>query len=589
MDRQQASVFASTALLLAGFPAALFAQAAAPRGNANAPKMMVAICRNADKKLGPDAADALRDKTGGELSTRDLYVVPKQDVTNSLEQSGYSVTDALNATDANALAKTVHADMYIECNVNKTATGFQIEAWLILTRDQNLIQPLGAAEHAKLDGAAGMISKEFRNAFKAFEPEKLSRLRLREGKPAEAIKLAADGLSQYPKSVWLRADLMNVAVEQKRSADVIKYAEEIRAIDPKNPLALRELFKQYDIAKNTDKKLEMLREMFKADPTNPTLQRQVANELAAAGKFSEAEPILMKAVSENQGDVALVQTYFNVLGALNKTKLMAQVGLGMIQMDSSLADQDFYDRMVSAYAADSDWAHAAEMAAKVAAKFPKVADNWVRLGGLQRRLGQSQQSVESLKRALSIDPKIKNARMIIINALVDQGQYDSAMVAVREALKAGEDPDQLGLVANVMGKRTYDAAVKAEPKTVGDFRKALPYINYADSIAKDKSVKNNAKFLIGVTSYYIGSVGYKDATETKSCDASKAVNAAAVDALTNLPIGGASNPGAVQQLMPAAQQLLAASESAMKAFCRADTPAAPAAAPKKPPTKAKKR
>ena len=587
MARHQARVFASTALLLAGFPAALFAQAAAPRGNANAPKMMVAICRNADKKLGPDAADALRDKTGGELSTRDLYVVPKQDVTNSLEQSGYSVTDALNATDANALAKTVHADMYIECNVNKTATGFQIEAWLILTRDQNLIQPLGAAEHAKLDGAAGMISKEFRNAFKAFEPEKLSRLRLREGKPAEAIKLAADGLSQYPKSVWLRADLMNVAVEQKRSADVIKYAEEIRAIDPKNPLALRELFKQYDIAKNTDKKLEMLREMFKADPTNPTLQRQVANELAAAGKFSEAEPILMKAVSENQGDVALVQTYFNVLGALNKTKLMAQVGLGMIQMDSSLADQDFYDRMVSAYAADSDWAHAAEMAAKVAAKFPKVADNWVRLGGLQRRLGQSQQSVESLKRALAIDPKIKNARMIIINALVDQVQYDSAMVAVREALKAGEDPDQLGLVANVMANRSLSAAQKT--KTIVDFKKVLPFANFADSAARDRAVKNNAKFLIGVTSAMMAQIYYTDATTNKGCDDAKTANSLAVDASLNLPIGGATSPEVVRQLMPMASQIVDASAQAMKAFCRADTPAAAAAPPKKPPTKTKKR
>jgi tetratricopeptide (TPR) repeat protein len=547
------------------------AQGRATGANPNAPKLMVSICRNPDKKLGPDAAEAIRDRVSGDVSTRDLYVFPKQDITNTLESSGYSITDALSPADENALAKIIHADMYIDCGVTKTATGFQLEGSLILSRDMNLVQPLGSYENAKLDGAAAGISREFKNAFRAFDPEKTCRLRDRESKPAEAMKAAQDGIAAYPKSVWLRVCQMGLAVGQKRPpAEIIKIAEEIRAIDPKNQVALKQLFTQYDLTKNTDKKLEILKELYAADPTNANLAKQIANEYAAAGKFAEARAIIEQAVAANPGDVSLVQTYFNVLGALKDTKAMAKVGEEMIKMDTTLADADFYDRMVSAYAADSNYQKASEWSARATVKFPAVADNWVRLGQLQRRNGQTQQAIVSLKRALSIDPKIKNARMIIINSYVDMNQYDSAFVAMHEAVKAGEDPDQIGLVANVLANRTLTAAGKVEPKSPADYQKVVPYALFADSIAKDRSVKNNAKFLIGVSSYYVGSLSYKSMTESKSCEGAKAVNAAALDAQINLPIGGATNAAVVQQLMPATQQLLQASEQAMKAFCKAD-------------------
>lgn len=594
MARHQARVLA--ALALSGFVATAGAQSRPGAVNANAPKLMVGIFRNADKKLGPDAAEAIRDKIGGDVSTRDLYVFPKQDISNTLESSGYSTTDALSAADANALAKIIHADFYIEGVVTKTATGFQLEAYMMLQRDPNLVQPLGKYEHAKLDGAAAMVAKEFKNAFRTYENEKACRLKAREGKTAEALKAASDGITTYPKSVWLRVCQMNLAVDQKPPAtdtvavrkqreEVIRIAEDIRRIDPKSQIALKELVKQYDAAKNTDKKIEILMELFKADSTNPVLMRGIANELAQAGKFKDALPIIARAVDQNQGDVALVQTYFNVLGALKDTKTMARVGEDMIRMDTSLADGDFYDRMVSAYAADSNYQKASEWAAKAAAKFPNVAENWLRLGNLQRRTGQMQQSIVSLKRALSMDPKIKNARMIIINSLVDLNQYDSAMVAIHEAVKAGEDPDQLGLVANVMGNRTLQAAGKVEvsAKTPADYQKVLPFVLYADSIAKDKAVKNSSKFLIGVSSYYIGSLGYKVAVDARSCEGAKTVNAVALDAVTNLPIGGATNPTVVQQLFPGAQQLLAASETAVKAFC--DVRPAPGKKPGKGPGK----
>lgn len=571
MVRRPAHVFVSMAIALCSFPAVISAQARAGAVNPNAPHLMVGIFKNADKKLGPEAAEAIRDRIAGDVSTRDLYVIPKQDITNTLESSGYSTTDALSPADANALAKIIHADVYIEGVVTKTATGFQLEPYLMLQRDQNLRQPLGRYENAKLDGAAAGVSREFKNAVKALEYEKNCRLKAREGKPAEALKAAAYGIAAYPKSVWLRVCQLGIAVEQKKPAgDIIKIAEEIRAVDPQSQIALKELVKQYDLAKNTDKKIEVLMELYRADSSNATLARQVVNELVNSGKAELARPIIEKAVAANPGDVALVQTYFNVLGSLKDTKKMVLVGEEMVKMDTSLADADYFDRMVSAYATDSSYQKAAEVAARGTAKFPASAEAWLRLGNLQSKVGQKQQAIESLKKAFALDPKIKNAQLILVTTLIDMNQYDGAFAAAHVAVKGGEDADQVARAVSVMAKKAFDAANKAEPKTVAEFRKVLPYASFADSIAKDLSIKNNANFLVGVSSYFIAQLSYQEATKTKSCAEAKEANAAAVDAFVNLPKGGKSNPDLVKQLMPLTQQLTGASEQATKLFCKGE-------------------
>ena len=571
MARRPAHVFVSMAIVLCSFPSGGSAQARAGAVNPNAPHLMVGIFKNADKKLGPEAAEAIRDRIAGDVSTRDLYVIPKQDITNTLESSGYSTTDALSPADANALAKIIHADVYIEGVVTKTATGVQLEPYLMLQRDQNLRQPLGRYENAKLDGAASGVAREFKNAVKALEYEKNCRLKAREGKPAEALKAATDGIAAYPKSVWLRVCQLGIAVEQKKpAADIIKIAEEIRAVDPQSQIALKELVKQYDLAKNTDKKIEVLMELYRADSSNATLARQVVGELVNSGKGELARPIVEKAVASNPGDVALVQTYFNVLGALKDTKKMVLVGEEMVKMDTSLADADYFDRMVSAYATDSSYQKAAEVAARGTAKFPASAEGWLRLGNLQSKVGQKQQAIESLKKAFALDPKIKNAQLILVTTLIDMNQYDGAFAAAHEAVKGGEDADQVARAVSVMAKKAFDAANKAEPKTVAEFRKVLPYAAFADSIAKDRSIKNTANFLVGVSSYFITQLSYQEATKSKSCAEAKEANAASVDAFVNLPKGGASNPDLVKQLMPLTQQLTAASEQATKVFCKGE-------------------
>jgi hypothetical protein len=84
---------------------------------------------------------------------------------------------------------------------------------------------------------------------------------------------------------------------------------------------------------------------------------------------------------------------------------------------------------------------------------------------------------------------------------------------------------------------------------------------------------------MGVSHFFIAQLMYGDVVAQKSCEGAKAVQDIIVNAQLELPVGGATNPDVVRQLMPAAQQMGTAVEQAVKVFC---------APPKKPEAKGQK-
>src|SRR5438445_1006969 len=93
------------ALVSAGTPAVQPAQAqvqpqqrGGPR-KPDTPVLLIATFRSDDRKLGVDAADAVRRRLQDEYSLRDLEVVTKNAVNQTLEASGYRPDSALSIND----------------------------------------------------------------------------------------------------------------------------------------------------------------------------------------------------------------------------------------------------------------------------------------------------------------------------------------------------------------------------------------------------------------------------------------------------------------------------------------------------------
>jgi len=569
----QARLVATLAIALSGITTAATAQTRSA-GNPQAPKLLVGTLKSSDQKLGPDAAEAIRDRIGGDVSLRNLTVIPKADILNVLGSSGYPTNEALSPADMNALARQTRADEYIEGSVTKTATGFQLELSLVLARDQYLIQPLGSFDHVKLEGVSALVSKSFQEAQKAFEPEKRCRLLAREGKTAEALKEATQGIQQFPKSVWLRACQLEIARDTKKSgAEITKIAEDMLTVDPTNRAALTELVKQYDAAGNKDKKIEVLLKLYRAEPSNPKLQADVVNELAMSGKYEMAKPIILKAVAENPGDAQLVKTLWLILGALDDRKEMNKVGAQMIVIDTSLADSAYYDRTTRAYAVDSNYQEAAATAARAAAKFPKNVSFLVILQQLQKRNGQTQQQVATIRRIMDLDPKaLPAARGIIAQAYIDMNQPDSALAILRDGVKAGDDKLVMSATVLKIANAKYAALGRdsARKDDVGEWRKLYALDSYADTIsASVTETRAQAKFLLGVSAFYIGYITLKEAGPTRSCDGAHEAQKYLLEAVKLIPAGGSFAAAQATQLMGILNDLLPNADKSAAIFCKA--------------------
>jgi tetratricopeptide (TPR) repeat protein len=568
--RRQPRVISALAVMLLGvFPSVSVAQLTRPP-NPDAPMLVVVTFSSKDKKTGVDFAETLRDRITGDVSYRDLQVQTKANIDATLQASGYDLTAALTEGDANLLAKQLRADFYIEGSIDKTATGYHGEAWMVMTYDPNLLQPLGAFDGAKPVDVANQISKGFQTAHKVWDETKKCRSTRRESKYAEAMAAATGGISRYPKSTILRICEMAVLVDQKKpAADILKIASEILVIDPKSKTAMQAQVDAYDQLGDKDKKIATLVNLLAADPTNTKLQQTVTFELAASGKYDMAIKIVRKAVEDNPGDVAFQKLYWQLLYATKDYKTMTQVGDEMIKIDTSFADTTYFDRTIDAYRTDSAWAKAAVAAAQATKKYPRRADYWVQRGQLELKAGQLKPAVVSLKRALDIDPKTPGARLLIITSLVDAAEYDSAIVAIREAVKSGEDKNTLGGIAVTIGNRwfKYVNDTTNKIKSIPNFEKVITYVTYGDSLATDRVAKNGAKFLMGVSHYFISTIMVVEVQAARSCDGAKALQDVLVNAQLELPVGGATNPDLVKQLMPVVGQLSQTAEQMIKVYC----------------------
>jgi len=566
--RHQSGVIAVLAvMLLGGFPASSVAQLTRPP-NPDAPVLVVLTFASKDKKTGVDFAESVRDRITGDVSYRDLQVQTKANIDGTLQASGYDLTLPLTEGDANLLSRTLRADFYIEGSIDKSATGYTSTAWMVLTSDQNMVQPLGTFDGKSPGDLSKEISKAFQAANKAYPDLKTCRATSRESKYADAISAANSAIGKYPKSTMARiCELTAIVGMKKPAADILKLAGEILAIDPKSKVALQAEVDAYDQMGDKAKKIETLSNLLAADPTNAKLQQTVVYELAQSGQYAVALKIIAKAVEDNPGDVTIQKLYWQLLYATKDYKTMVKAGDAMVQMDTSFADTTYYDRTIDAYRSDSAWAKAAEVAAGATKKYPRRADYWAQRGQMELKAGQSQQAVTSLKRALDIDPKLAGARMLIITSLVDGNEYDSAFVAIHEAAKAGEDPDRLGQFALTIASKLFKVANDANPKTIPLWQRVIPFAMYVDTLAKDRGNKNLAKFEVGVSHYYLATLMYPDVVTGKSCDGAKQVQEFLINASSELQFGGASNPAAVSQLMPAIAQMTDAVGKAVTVFC----------------------
>lgn len=573
MQRRAVSAVALT-LGVVSAPAVLTAQARQGIGpNPDTPRLLVAVFSSNDRASGVQAADAIRSRVQSAANVKQLYVIPWNDIKNYLESSGYKSDSSLGATDLKELAKLLRADEILAGTATRTpAGGIKIEPRLMLARDPALAQPLPLVEANNAGEAARQIEKSLQDARRQLADNKACENAIRDSKNEQAIVLARAGVAKYPNATIARLCLANAFIAMKAPADsVLRVTDEIRRIDPKNSQALRFAYTAYKTKNDNENAVRALVRLLELEPSNPTLQAQVVNELAQLGKPEVAIPIIKDLLTQNPGDPQLLRQMWLLslaqAAAADSTTRAARfaeavvAGEEMAKMDTTLADSVYFERQIIA-ANIMTPPRGLEFASRAVQRYPNSATFWASKANAERKAGQLQMAIESAKRALVINPKAPNVGLLMAQIYVDLNQSDSAVAVARRAVMSGEDAKTWGAF---MLAPTQAAFKKAqESKDPRDYETALALAQESDRLSPSAT----SKFFIGVSAFSIGIDALQQAQKPKSCPLARKAQQMFVETMTNMPAGGSVDPNVAKQILGYVGQYSPAADQMVKQYCK---------------------
>ena len=524
-------------------------------------RVMIPTLQSADKDLGVQAAEAIRNQLTKQTNVRELVVVPKADINNSLMSSGYSTTESLAPGDAKALATLVRAPQYLEGTVTKTPTGVKIDSRLIISRDLTRGQVLPTAQGARLDDAAGQVARSIKDARRQLSGEEQCHNNVSQGKYKEGVAAARAAMASYPNANIAAVCLAEGYAGLKMDDSVIAVTERIRANDPRNIKALRMLAELYQ-AKNDPKGLDVLSQLAAADPTNIKLIQDVVNEYARIGQAPRAIPLVRDLLQNNPGDPGLLNLAWLVYLNAKDYQGAIDVGNEMVRVDTAAATADYYTRLAAAYTALNQPQKASEAAARGAARFPNDPNLSLIGANTLYKSGQLLQALDAAKRAVAANPKNPQGYYLLATVQGALNQYDDVANTLNQAKQNGADPTALSQIALQVGSNAYKAGQGSKDRA--DFQRAIKFLQLSDQL----QTSTDAKFLLGASAFSLGQSATIDANDKKSCELARMARDAFNIASINLPAGGQKYPNEAAQLLTAIPQFTPAVDNEIKRFCK---------------------
>lgn len=575
--QRRATIAVALALGSLSAPTVLAAQSSRQSApNADTPRLLVAVFASNDKTSGVQAADAIRSRVQSGTNIKLLYVIPKTDITNYLESSGYKADSSLGATDLKELAKLLRADEVLSGTVTRTPTGVRIEPRLMLARDVSFAQPLALVEAGNAGEAARQIERSLIEARKQLPDNRACENGIRDQQYEKAIAAAKAGIVKYPNATIARLCLASAYQLMKAPPDsVLRVTDEIRRLDPKNSSALRLAFTAHQAKGEPEKAVAALLALYALEPSNPTLQAQVIAELAKLRKPETALPIIDTLLMQNPGDPQLLrqkwlltlQAAFSADSALRPALAARALAAGeeMVRSDTTMADSTYYVRQIVAANALTP-PRGVEFASRAVQKFPRSAEFWALKASAERKAGQLQMAMDSERRALAIDPKLPNGNLMLAQLYLEMNQPDSAVAAARRAVAGGEDPKTWGQFLLGPTQATFKQGQATD--SVIYYERALALAQESDRLGPTAA----SKFFVGLSSFQVGIDALRLADplqrqkrpdKAKICVLGRKSQDMFLLTQTNMPAGGSLDAntartvlGAVSQYAPAADQIV---------------------------------
>jgi tetratricopeptide (TPR) repeat protein len=553
--------------------------------------LIVPAFRGPDRGIAGKASDVIRGRVSGAFPRNELRVVSGGDIDDWLRLSGFDENALLTDGELRELAKKFRADERVTGIVTRAGGRVHIDGSLTLIRDARLSQPI-TGDGATVNEAAEAAAREVIAARRQLIPLRQCENEAREGRAAEASAAAARGIALFPRAVPARICLLNALAHLGVKTDsVIAVAQAALAVAPSNPIALEDLAEALDSEAKPAEAAPFWLRLVATDSSNDDLTEKVVNALAREGNATMAAPLIDRATDAHNDNLPLLKLRWLIHLAAKDWTGAVVAGERLLERDvATQGDPDFYSRLATAYRSDSQPERALSIAAAGVAKFPKNAPLYVvylqvlrdeQDAALPRGLaafpenaelhafaaatlkgsGNESAAVNETKRALAANPRLPHGFLQLAQLEFDVGQQDSALVAIEQAVRNGEDSATVAQFALARGNALYKAATGTQKRP--DFQRAIQFLSVANRLRQSPE----AKFLLGASALSVSQSAATEAPASKSCDLSKLADASLTEAEINLVSGGVAAPDAAKQYLDYVAKLRPYVADQVKAFC----------------------
>jgi tetratricopeptide (TPR) repeat protein len=553
--------------------------------------MVVPAFKSSDRGLGGKAGDIIRGRVADAFPKGELRVVSNGDVDDWLRRSGFEENVALSEGELKELAKKFRADERIFGSVTRANGKVRIDGALTLIRDLRLSQPL-VVEAATIDAAASAAAKEAIAARAQLIPLRQCENFNRENKPREAAAAASAGVAAFARAVPARLCLLAALQRGEAKPDSIAaVARAVLAVAADNAIALEDLAEAYDAMGKASEAAPNWARLLATDSTSEDLTERVVNALSREGNTKIAQPLIDRGTQLHADNLMLLKLKWLVHLANGDWKGAIAGGESLVARDpATQVDPDFYSRLANAYRADSQPIHALSVAANGVSKFPQNAPlNIVYLqllhaenvAAMPRALaafpenaelhvlaaqslktsGNSTGALEETRRALAANPKLPHGFLQLAQLEFDVGQMDSALVAMQQATKYGEDSSTVAQFALARGNALFKTASATQKRD--DYQRAIKFLELAEHIAPSPQ----GKFLLGASELSVSQSAATEAPTAKSCELIKLADSSLTEAEINLVAGGSVAPDAAKTYLDYVPKLRPYIADQLKSLC----------------------
>jgi tetratricopeptide (TPR) repeat protein len=550
----------------------------------------------ATRKLGREAADAVRDRLEKLVNEREVELLGGRATAQKLELYGIRQEQPPSGAELEYMTRTIRADEYVVARVERSGDAVRIAGELRLLRDRYTRQPIPVASGPSLEAAAEQMARSLAALRGQLVYQRRCENGVRDGKTAQALEAARAGAAAVPRGAFVRACLVSaLAVAGVPASERLAAARELLAIDTASRAGLEGAARALDLLGQREEAGTMWLRLMDTAPEDADLAARVIGALLDDGNARRAAPLVTRVVSDHPEDMNLLRLKWRVFTETRDWPTAVAAGESLLVKDTlARGDSGFVSRLALANKSARHALRAVELAARGVASFPgdarlfsvyaqlvRAESDSVIPRGLAafpksaellalaardlRAKGKTEEALEATKKAVEIDSTLPQGVLTIAQAEFDLGRPDSALVSLGRALARGEDTAVVVQFALAKGNALLRGANATKQR--GDYERAMRFFTLADSVRPTPQ----SRFLRGTAALNVSRAALTEApaagAKEQSCALAKLGAETLAAAREGLTAGQELAPDAARQYLEYVDQLGPFAEKQLASFC----------------------